>query len=206
MQSSDNAFHALYKLVVEVFKDFEPPKCSLQLFKPDKTCEESTMHKVKTISMNCDSNSNVSQPEKSASISTDIYRYRSSRKERAFVPPTVNKSFQLSQATSDGLAVYNNDFDYANNTNLISILEGKKHINICKGKESQSKNTEVDKAKSPLNESKLITNNTDLSKHIKDHVSKKRKNSVTYLSLKVKCIQGSNNRIKATKIVKKRKK
>ncbi|XP_032675150.1 uncharacterized protein LOC116845977 [Odontomachus brunneus] len=206
MQSSDNAFHALYKLVVEVFKDFKPPKCSLQLFKPDKTCEESTMHKTKTINMNCDSNSNISQSQRSVIISKDIYRYRSSRKERAFVPPIVNKNFQLSQAMSDELTVYNNDFDYVNNTDFISILEDNKHTNIFKEKESQSKNTEADKAKSPHNESKLITNNTDLSNHKKDHVSRKRKNNVTYLSLKVKCIQGSSNRIKATKIVKKRKK
>ncbi|XP_014475256.1 PREDICTED: uncharacterized protein LOC106744753 [Dinoponera quadriceps] len=203
MQSSDNAFHALYQLVAEVFKDFEPPKCSLQLFKSDETHEESTMHEVKT-NANCDPNSNISKSEKSDVVVTDIYRYRSSRKERAFVPPTRNKDCQVPQAMSDGLVVYNNDLDYVDSRNFINISENKEDTNICE-KESQSKDAEEDEIKISLNEPKLITNSTDSWKHV-DHISRKRRNSATYLSLKVKCIQGNNNRIKATKIVKKKRK
>lgn len=206
MQSSDNAFHALYKLVTEVFKDFAPPKCSLQLFKPDETCEESTTHQGKTISTNSDSNSNITNPEKPVIAFTDVYRYRSSRKERAFVPPTTNKNSQVSQTTSDtGLTVYNNELDYANNTNFISISKDEQEISICEKEESKSRNTGENKDKSSLNESKLISNSTDLSKHAEDCIPRKRKNSATYLSLKVKCIQGNSNRIKATKIKKKKK-
>lgn len=203
MQSSDNVFHTLYKLVAEIFKDFESPKCSLQLFKSDKTYEENAMHKVKTISANCDPNSNISQSEKPI-MCTDIYKYRSSRKERVFVPPARNKNSKVSQETSDGFTVYNNDFDYVNNTNFMNTLEDKKYINIYEEGESQFKSAE-NKNKSPLTEFKFITDNIDLSKRTEDHISKKRINDVIYLPLKVKCIQGSNNRIKATKIVKKKK-
>ncbi|XP_011136734.2 uncharacterized protein LOC105181569 [Harpegnathos saltator] len=208
MQSSDNVFHALYKLVAEVFKDFEPPKCSLQLFRPDETCE-STMHEVKTINANCDTNSNISKPVRSVIAPTDVYRYRSSRKDRTFVPPTVSwKNVQISQAMSNELTVYNNDLDYANDTSFRNISENKKHANICE-EEDRCKNTGEDKAKLPLAGSKLMTDNTDLPKHVpfsEDSISGRRKNSVTYLSLKVKCVQGNNNRIKATKAVKKKKK
>lgn len=199
MQSSDNVFYALYKLVAKVFKDFEPSQCSLQLFKPDETCEEGTIHEVKMIS----SGGDISKLEKPVSTFTNVYKYRSSRKERAFVPPTANKNSQVSPSDV-GLTIYNNDLDYVNSKNFTSMSNNEQCINICETQ--KSKKMEENETKLSHNESKLITDNMDLSKHREDCISRKRKSSATYLSLKVKCIQGNSNRIKATKIVRRKKK
>lgn len=203
MQSSDNVFHALYELVAEIFNDLEPSKCSLQLFKSDEISEESAMCEAESTSTDCDPT--ISKPERSVTIFTDVYKYRSSRKERAFVPPTVNKSPQDSQTRSDEFIALSNDPDSADDENVTKILKNTRYVNICKEEESESESTEK-YSKQSSNESKLIDNNINSLKHVKNPMLKKRKNDVTYLSLKIKRIRGNDHREKATKFTKRKKK
>ncbi|CAL1674622.1 unnamed protein product [Lasius platythorax] len=203
MQSSDNVFHALYKLVAEIFNDLEPSKCSLQLFKSDEISEESAMCEAESTSTDCDPT--ISKPERSVTIFTDVYKYRSSRKERAFVPPTVNKNPQVSQTRSDEFIALSNDPDSADDENVTKILKNTRYVNICKEEESESESTEKHNKQS-LNESKLIDNSVNSFKHVKNPMLKKRKNDVTYLSLKIKRIRGNDHREKATKFTKRKKK
>lgn len=195
MQSSDNVFHALYKLVAEIFNDFEPPKCALQLFKSDEISEESAMCVAENASMDCDST--IPKPEKSVTIFTDVYKYRSCRKERAFIPPTVNKIPQVCQTRSDEFIALGNDPDSADDENDIKISKNTRYINISKEKESESETTKKDSKQ-------LIDNNVNSLKHLKN--SKKRKNDITYLPLKIKRVRGNDHREKATKFTKKKKK
>lgn len=201
MQSSDNVFHALYKLVAEIFTKFEPPKCSLQLFKPDETSEEDALCKPE----NTSTDSTIPKPERSVTIFTDVYKYRSCRKERAFIPPTVNKSSQVSQIQSDEFIALTNDPDSADDEDDTKMLKNVRYVNICKEKESKSETTEKDNEPS-LKESKLIDNSINSLKHVKNSMFKKRKNDVTYISLKVKRVRGNDHREKATKFTKKKKK
>lgn len=207
MQSSDNKFHALYKLVAEVFKNFQPPKCSLQLFKPDETSEESALHEMKITGADCDpACSNTSKSKKSVTVFTDVYKYRSSRNERAFVPPSVDKNSKVAGASTDDFIALSSDVDLAIDNNFTqNISKNRRYVNIHEKDESE--NTKRDSNKS-FNESKLIDNSVDSSKRTgNDNRPKKRKSDdVTYLSLKVKRVQGNSSRTKATKFVKKKKK
>nr|XP_012222664.1 PREDICTED: uncharacterized protein LOC105672354 [Linepithema humile] len=193
LQSSENVFHALYKSIAEVFKDFEPSKCSLQLFKPDETSEAST---------DCNPTSNIPKQEKPV-VFTDVYKYRSSRTERAFIPSSVSKSSQVFQTPSNEFIALSSDVDFANNKNSMGLLSNKRYVNINK-EEKELENIEKDNIKF-LEESK--SNNTDSLRYTERYVPEKRKNDdVTYLPLKIKRIQGNSNRKKATKFAKKKKK
>ncbi|EZA60727.1 hypothetical protein DMN91_002143 [Ooceraea biroi] len=200
MQSSDNAFHALYQSVAQIFQNFVPSKCSSQLFKPDKASEESTMCKMEVTNVN--DLTDISKTEKS--VLTDVYKYRSSRNERAFVPPVINNGSQISQASPDEFISLDNNPDLSDKY-FTSTLKNKRYVNIRKEKGKSEK-----KITTCSNESALIDSNTDSWKHKKhrgNHVSRKRKgDDITYLSLKIKRVQGNNNRVKATKFAKKKKK
>lgn len=189
MQSSENVFHALYESIAETSKNFEPSKCSLQLFKLDEESEAS-----------CNPTSNISKQEEPV-VFTDVYKYRSSRKERIFIPSSAGKSSQVSQISSDEFIALSSDLDFASNKNSTDLLSSKRYVNIDK-EEREFENIEKDNVKI-LEKSKSITD----SLRCEHHVPEKRKNDdVTYLPLKIKRIQGNNNRKKATKFAKKKKK
>ena len=195
MQSSENAFHALYKSIAEVAKDFEPSKSSLQLFKLDETSKASA---------DCSLTSSIKKQEKPV-VFTDVYKYRSSRKERTFVPSSAGKSSQVSQTPSNEFIALSSNPDFANNKNSKISLSNKRYVNIDREDKKELENIEEDNIKL-LEESK--SNSTNLLRYTGQYVPEKRKSNddVTYLPLKVKRIQGNSNRKKATKFAKKKKK
>lgn len=200
MQSLDNAFHALYESVAKIFQDFTPSKCSLQLFRPDEASDESAMCKVKMTNVNYDPMTNISKMEKP--VFTDVYKYRCSRNERAFVPPAIKNGSLISQTSSDEFIALSNNSDLINNKDFINVSKNERYVKTPKGKDEYE-----NAKKTTRSESTLIDNNTDSGKHTGNDMSKKRKgNNITYLSLKIKRVQGNSNRIKATKFSKKRKK
>lgn len=208
MQSSDNGFHGLYQSIVQIFQDCIPSKCSLQLFKVNEACEDNCGNRMEITSINDDTINDISKTKKP--VLANVYKYRSSRKERHFVPPATNapdrpdNNSQISQVSSDEfIAVTSDNSDFINDKNFINILKSKRYVNIHKEKhrsESVKKLT--------CNKSILIDSNTESRKqNARTETSRKRKSdNVTYLSLKVKRIQANNNRIKATKLAKKTKK
>lgn len=198
MQSLDNMFHALYQSVIQVFQDL-PSKCLLQLFKPDKTSAESTTYETEIANINYESVTNISKTEKL--IFTDVYKYRSSRTERAFVPPIIGKDgSQVSLASNEFISLDNNS-DFINDKDFNNILKNRRYVDIQKKDEYEN----LRRVTACDNET-ISTDKMNSGKHTENHISKKCKDDVTYLSLKIKRIRGNNNRIKATKFAKKKKK
>lgn len=204
MQSSNNGFHQLYKLVTEVFKSFKPLKCSAQLFKPNEIPEETVMHEMEITNTICDSTPDISKEKKANTISTDVYKYRSSRQERTFIPSASNS--QDFKTSSDEFIALNNECGPGNDKNFTLVLKDTRYVNISREEKNAIQNSEKDNADVSFNESKLNDNGMHSSKHTENSMLKKRKYDITYLPLKVKRIQGNSNRIKATKFTKKKKK
>lgn len=131
MQCPDNACHPLYKSIAEAFKDFKLPKSLLHRFMPD----DGAISETRITVMNSDTNPNISKPEKSVTVFTDVYKYRSSRDKRAFIPPTVNQSSRVSQTPSDDFIPLGSDFDSANDKNFANTAKNARYVNISKSPE-----------------------------------------------------------------------
>lgn len=153
--------------------------------------------------MDCDTNSNISKPEEPVTVFTDVYKYRSSRDKRAFIPPAVNKSFQISHTSSDEFIPLSTDLDYVNDKNYTITMKNKRYVNIDK-EDKHTEESENLKGNQSFNKLELI-NNADSMRHTKNCTLKRHRNDVpNYLSLKLKRIQGNDKRRKATKLAKKK--
>lgn len=157
------------------------------------------------ISMDCDISPNTSKSEKPVTIFTDVYKYRSSRDKRAFIPPTANENSQVSQTSSDEFIALGSDLDSIDDKNCITIVKSKRYVNIDKEEKRAEKSEDIKKNQS-FNKLKLIDNNAN-SKHTQNYTLKRHRNDEpNYLPLKLKRIQGNNKRRKATKLAKKKRK
>lgn len=203
MQCPENVCHPLYKSIAEAFKDFEPPKYLSHCLKSDEISDKSMKCEEKITNMDCDPIPNISKPEKPVTIFTAVYKYRSSRDKRAFIPPTINESSQISQTLSDEFIALSNVLEPINDEKCTNILKNERYVNISKKEKHIGKSEDTEKNQS-FNKLKLINNDTDSSKHTKNML-KRRNDEPNYLSLKIKRIQGSNKRRKATKFDKKTK-
>lgn len=175
MDSTNHHFHPLYLTIRSIFKDIPLPKNKLQLFKDIDTTEEIVLPEEDKISL--ESKTDSSKPTKFA-LSTDVYMYRSSCKERAFVPPSATQTEMkepvIEQVKQDDfISLDNYDFEYDK-----SVAKNKRYVNIHDEKNSKRR------------------------KRIGDSDA----THVKYLPLKVKRMQGNANRVKATKISKRKKK
>lgn len=178
MDSPDHHFYPLYTAICDIFKDIPLPKNKMQLFKdeaPEPTISDEEDN------MSTEEESHIPSPEPPKfTLSTDVYMYRSSCKERAFVPPGATESSTGEQPAVKrtepdnfiSLSKYDTDeYDY-------NIKKGMRYIDTNEDKYSKERKRKV--------------NNTPIN--------------VTYLPLKVKRLQGNPNRVKATKISKQKKK
>ncbi|XP_076653686.1 uncharacterized protein LOC143359565 [Halictus rubicundus] len=177
-KSPEHHFHQLYTKICDVFKDIPLPKNSLQLFKNSEEPLDETIAEEGMISLENEPEVDASESIK-FTLSTDVYKYRSSRKERAFIPPNAtissnNKSTTQQTETNDFISLSNYDSDEYDT----SIKKHMRYINIHKN-----------------------TNNRR-----KDYNLNKNVANITYLPLKVKRLQGNSNRVKATKVSKQKKK
>lgn len=203
-QCSDNVCYPLYKSIAEAFKDFESPECLPQHFKADEVADKSTMCEAKITSMDSETNLNISKPEKkSVTKFTDVYKYRSSRTERAFIPPIVSKSYQVSQTPSDEFIALSSDLDPVDDKTRTSTWKNKRYVNIGKEEKRTKKSESIED--NPSFKLELINNNANSTEHTKNILKRRKNDEPKYLSLKLKCIQGSNKRKKATKFAKKKK-
>lgn len=201
MQCPENVCHPLYKSIVEAFKDFESPKCLFQCFKSNEMSDKSTKGEEKIV--DCGPVANISKPEKPVTIFTAVYKYRSSQDERAFIPPAINESSQIPQTSSNEFIALKNDLDPTNDEKCSSTLKNERYVDIGKSEKHAEKSKDTEKNQS-FNKLKLI-NDTDSSKHTKNMLKRHSSDEPNYLSLKIKRIQGSNKRRKATKLDKKTK-
>lgn len=157
-QCPDNVCHPLYKSIAETFENFETPECLFQRFESEKVSDKSAICEAKT-DMDCDTNPNISKPEKPVTVFTDVYKYRSSRDKRAFIPPTVDKSSQVSQTSDDFIAV-DSDLDPVNDKSSTATVEDKRYVNISKKGKRTKKPENIEKDQS-FKKLKLIENNAD---------------------------------------------
>lgn len=176
MDSVDHHFHPLYVTICDIFKDIPAPKNKLQLFQDIETSEQITLDEENKIDVQNELQIESSEPIK-FTISTDVYLYRSSRKERVFIPPKSKEN-----STKESKDIEQNDFisvtNYDSDEFDTNIKKNTRYINICEKKHS---------------------------KNGKDHTKINNVSSnVKYLPLKVKRLQGNINRIKSTKVNKKR--
>lgn len=176
MDSVDHHFHPLYVTICDIFKDIPVPNNRLQLFQDIETSEQITSDEENKINVQNELQIDSSEPSK-FTISTDVYLYRSSRKERKFVPPKSKED-----STKEPKNTEQNDFisvtNYDSDEFDTNIKKNTRYINICEKKHSKNR--------------KDLTKINNTSSNIK------------YLPLKVKRLQGNINRIKSTKVNKKR--
>ncbi|KAL6264778.1 hypothetical protein P5V15_004876 [Pogonomyrmex californicus] len=193
MQCPDNVCHLLYKSIAKASEDFELPEC---LLKPDEISDKKIICEPKITDMDCDPIPSISKPEIPITVFTTVYKYRSLKNKRAFIPPTINQT-SLTEIPSDEFIALSNDFVSINDKNSIKTLKNKRYVDISE----DEKNIEEKQLSS---ESKLINTDTN-SKHVKKHKLKEyQTNEPNYLPLKIKRIQGNNKRTKATKFPKKK--
>ncbi|KAL0128322.1 hypothetical protein PUN28_003538 [Cardiocondyla obscurior] len=190
-QCPDNDCHSLYKLIAETFENFEPPDSLLprlnlnEMFDKNATCEP------KTTNTSCDTDLNIPTPEKPVITFTNVYKYRTSRNKRAFVPPTADKkTIQVSQIS-------------LNTSDEFIPLDKDSYPSSNKVEKHTEESNDIEKEQT-FKKRKVIDNNADSIKHTKSHTLKRpRKDEPSYLSLKVKRIKGNEKR-KTTKLAKKK--
>ncbi|XP_031841026.1 uncharacterized protein LOC116430690 [Nomia melanderi] len=178
MKSPEHHFYPLYKKICDIFEDMPLPKTSLQLFKDTEPLEQSMLCKEDVISLKNESEDKTSESTE-FTISTNVYKYRSSRKERIFIPPSatvssINESTKEQIEPTDFISLNNYDSDEDD----ASIKKHTRYINI----------------------------HEDKRRNKKSFISTNKSPNVTYLPLKVKRLQGNSNRAKATKVSKQKKK
>lgn len=179
MDSPDHHFHSLYMTIYDIFEDIPSPKNRLLLFKDVGTPEETMLNEEDKICLENSSEVDSSESIK-FTISTDVYVYRSSRTERAFVPPGVTESTTSETTVEKMQDGFISISDYNCDEYDASIKKNSRYINIHEDKDSEKQKGRIGKRNSSPN--------------------------ITYLPLKVKRLQGNTNRIKATKITKQKKK
>ncbi|XP_012537259.1 uncharacterized protein LOC105837220 isoform X2 [Monomorium pharaonis] len=203
MKCPDSVCHSLYKSIAEAFKDFEVPECMLQHCKleiPDKMPDESTECEMKIVGMDSDTKSNIPRSEKPVVIFTDVYKYRSSGDERAFIPPTFNQNSQISQTLNEFIAL-GSDLDFTNDKNYASISKTERYTNIVK--EEIHERTKIENTETYRScDKQLINDNTNSTKQT-NTLKRKKDDGPNYLSLKIKRIIPNKTRYKATKFKKK---
>lgn len=109
-------------------------------------------------------------------VSTDVYMYRSSRKERSFVPPSTKEN--------------------STNKPIVEEMEQEDFISLTKYNVD-----EFDTKKRNIRYTHIHKNKNSNKRKMHN----KKSTNVTYLPLKVKRLQGNVNRIKATKVSKHKK-
>lgn len=178
MDFKDHHFHPLYTTICDIFKDVPLPKNRLQLFKDIETLEQSTSDKEDRRSV--ESESRISSEPIKHTVSTNVYMYRSSRKERAFVPPSITES-----STNEPIVKKEEQDNFISLTNYDSD-----EFNTSTKKHTRYINIHEDQYPTKRKKFSRVTNTSA---------------NVKYLPLKVKRLQGNVNRAKAGKVSKHKK-
>ncbi|KAL2737767.1 ribonuclease P protein subunit p38-like [Vespula squamosa] len=174
--SSDHYFYTLYNNVLEISKNYPASSHLLQIFSLDSEVNNS-VPKENTLEVN-----------KTFIPDENVYKFRSSRKERIFIPPNaICNTSNVQEENTDFISIANVSLN--DNDNDTSSLQTTRYFNFTLEKHNESKNV--------IRKRKHNTNN------IKMNCDKKKSNdNIMYLPLKVKQLRGNSNRTKATKVPK----
>ncbi|XP_043681995.1 uncharacterized protein LOC122635631 [Vespula pensylvanica] len=181
--SSDHHFYTLYNNVLEISKNYPASTQSLQIFPSDEALD-CTISDVTEVN-NSVPKENTSEVNKLIP-DENVYKFRSSRKERIFIPPnaTCNTS-NIQEENTDFISITNVSLN--DNDNNVSSLQSTRYFDFSLDKVNESKEV-IRKRKNNTSDVKMNSN--------------KKSNNIMYLPLKVKQLRGNNNRTKATKVPK----
>ncbi|KAK2582370.1 hypothetical protein KPH14_004701 [Odynerus spinipes] len=204
--SLDHHFYTLYKSISSISQNY-PPRQSLQLFTSDEVSSP-TMFEDNKVDDNVCKENTLNVNKESISL-TDVYKFRTSCKERTFVPPNAAQNLDDVQKEADFISLdsdfisLGNDMDVSDNED-VQHTRKTRYFKPCLKKDNKFQN---------LNNRYNYTNNNSTSRGISGNLKmgKKQKknfqgNAVEYLPLKIKRLKGNSNRLKATKVSKKKKK
>lgn len=208
LSSDDHHFYTLHETVSCISNNY-PSRQSLQLSTPNDLFDCTVSEKSEADdNMREDNTSNANTELISP---TDIYKIRSSCKERIFIPPNETKNLNDIQKGADFIPLddfisfNDNDMDVTDNNEEEQHTWKSRYFKPCIKQDTNSQNL--------LNKRRNNLNNSSTSRETSGNLktgSKKRQNSntnkVNYLPLKIKRMKGNINRVKATKVSKKKKK
>lgn len=144
-ESEDHHLYPLYQAIHNIFKDVPSPKKTFKLYEPVNNSKESDSYETDDSSNEIESQMESSETAK-YTLSTDVYMYRSSRKERAFVPPTATENSEAAD-TSDFISLGNDDVE-----DDTRVYRNARYMNIPK-----RKNPKNQQQQSKTNDSKDVT-------------------------------------------------
>ncbi|XP_012145680.1 uncharacterized protein LOC100879287 [Megachile rotundata] len=130
-ESPDHHFYPLYQTIHNIFKDMPSPKNTFKLIERINYSEKSESYETDDSSNEMESQMESSKTAK-YTLSTDVYMYRSSRKERAFVPPIATENSKAAD-TSDFISLGNDDVE-----NDTYVEKNSRYMNIHKRKNSEN--------------------------------------------------------------------
>ncbi|KAK0082155.1 hypothetical protein PV325_010998 [Microctonus aethiopoides] len=203
---SNENFYKLHEKIVTLVDAFPRNKTSIQLFSMDEQEINSKSNVEDLNSMeSSETVDNICNATQNTSISKCVYKYRSSCKERAFIPPesqpiSVDESKPESKPENPWSEFIALGADNENDSpGLNGISQTLRHV---------GRYMDIHQSDRTLSENKVNSNNIKSKKvkNIKVKSNDKNIDLTTYVPLKVKRIQGNPKRLKATKTAKSKKK
>ncbi|XP_066594812.1 uncharacterized protein [Prorops nasuta] len=195
-KDENHHFYPLYKMIQNISKDFPIPKNLNKIIQNAGSSTNDNNDLLATIKETATLVENTNIPKESSfTLPKGVYKYRSSIHERAYTPPSTNIETHsyMKQDWSDFIPISKSDSDDDNNSVLNKASKfplNKRYSNIdC----------------STLQNSSMSSTAKEAEEKCKEYMEN-QKMDITYLSLKVKRLQGNSKRVKATKIREKKKK
>ncbi|XP_047366269.1 uncharacterized protein LOC124955625 [Vespa velutina] len=183
--SLDHHFYTLYNNVLQISKNYPASRQSLQIFPPEETLD-CTISDVNEVNDNVPKE-NTFEVNKVFILDENVYKFRSSRKERIFIPPNaICNTDNIQEENIEFISIANVSLN--DNDKDISSLESTRYFNLSPEKDDRSNNV--------IKKKRNDTNN------VEKNLNKKKSNDIIYLPLKVKQLRGNSNRMKATKVPK----
>lgn len=174
---------------MDISKNYPASRQSLQIFPPDEALD-CTISDVSEVN-NSVPKENTSEVNKVSIPDENVYKFRSSRKERIFIPPNaVCNTNNIQEESTDFISIANVSFNDNDNDNDkdVSSLQTTRYFNLSPEKNNKSNNVK----RKRKNDTNIAERNSE----------KKYDNNIMYLPLKIKQLRGNSNRTKATKIPK----
>ncbi|XP_023287925.1 uncharacterized protein LOC105697012 [Orussus abietinus] len=226
--STDNYFYKLHEAVCNIASNLSVPRTPVQLFQSGSDSEDSLVTMDDESNMEIKNGSNTPKVPKTCRVPTDLYLYRSSEKERAFVPPGDKGNCSGNIKSSDDFVPLGKDLDpIFKDHGRKETKKPKRYIDLSESADNNPKLNDFVPLCSYSSETAVTKDETQdmnssnagchdpndeqsgISQQINNPVTKPKKHkqeTATYIPLKVKRLQGNCNRLKATKVSKVKKK
>ena len=219
---SDHHFYALYEKISELSSNFARPKVLTESFSTDISKDEEV---AKNSSIKKADLENIkAEAAKPFILSSNVYLYRSSSSQRVFVPDRPKETPRPPSPKEWGDFIplgddISSDAVNLNETTKSGSIKTKRYMDFCEQIETLNETDSLVNSSSeifavvdtvPAREINKSSNNrvlkTGESSKKLNKIKKNVAKNLSYIPLKVKRMQGNNNRVKATKSPKLKKK